>query len=103
MTKKELLKTFRESLEGLFADKEAKDDKEILEFYLEVCCTIAETYAEEKWIDFRDKKPTEYGRYLVYRSGCDKIQFETWNNTGWAYSNNNCTHWMPLPQKPLMS
>lgn len=48
MTKKELLESFRESLAGIFADKEAQDDKEIIEFYLEVCCTIAETYAESK-------------------------------------------------------
>ena len=54
-----------------------------------------------KWVSVSEQLPTEYGRYLIYRAGCDKIQFETWNNTGWAYCNNDCTHWMPLPENPL--
>lgn len=32
-------------------------------------------------------------RFLVWRKGCEKLQFETWNNTGWAYNNNDITHW----------
>lgn len=50
MNKREALKKdFYESLGPLIGDKEAQDDKEILDFYMEVCCTIAEDYAEEKF------------------------------------------------------
>lgn len=37
--------------------------------------------------------PPEYGRYLIYRKGCDKMQFEVWNGSGWASSNRDCSHW----------
>lgn len=50
MNKREALKKdFYESLGPLIGDKEAQDDKEILDFYMEVCCTIAEDYAKEKF------------------------------------------------------
>lgn len=45
------------------------------------------------WKKYSEEKPKEYGTYLVYRKGCDKTHFETWNNTGWAYNNNDITHW----------
>ena len=45
------------------------------------------------WKKYPEEKPTEYGTYIVYRKGCDKQHFETWNNTGWAYNNNDITHW----------
>ena len=32
-------------------------------------------------------------RFLVWRKGCEKLHFETWNETGWAYNNNDITHW----------
>lgn len=47
--REELKRDFYESLGPLVCDKEAQDDKEILDFYMEVCCTIAEDYAEEKF------------------------------------------------------
>ena len=46
-----------------------------------------------EWAKYPNTRPTEYGRYLVYRAGCKKMQFETWNNTGWAYNNKDITHW----------
>lgn len=46
-----------------------------------------------EWATYPENKPVEYGRYLVYRKGCKKMHFETWNNTGWAYNNNDITHW----------
>lgn len=46
-----------------------------------------------RWAAYPDVRPTNYGRYLVYRAGCKKMHFETWNNTGWAYNNNDVTHW----------
>lgn len=47
---------------------------------------------ELEWKPYPENKPTEYGEYLVYRAGCNKRHFETWNNTGWAYNNNDITH-----------
>jgi uncharacterized protein YpuA (DUF1002 family) len=46
-----------------------------------------------KWRNVKIEIPTEYGRYEVYRAGCKKQHYETWNNTGWAYNNNDITHW----------
>ena len=52
------------------------------------------------WID-KDKRPKESGRYEVYRKGCDKQHYETWNNTGWAYNNNDITHWREIKPPSL--
>jgi hypothetical protein len=49
------------------------------------------------WNPYPDRQPTEYGRYLVYRKGCDKLQFATWNLTRWAYD-NDVTHWTVIPK-----
>lgn len=38
-------------------------------------------------------RPPKAGRYLIYRSKCNKIHFEQWNGSGWASSNNDCTHY----------
>ena len=38
-------------------------------------------------------RPPKAGRYLIYRSNCDKLHFEQWNGSGWSSSNNDCTHW----------
>lgn len=42
-------------------------------------------YEEEKpnpWRKYPNERPTEYGKYEVYRAGCKKQHYETWNNTG---------------------
>lgn len=46
-----------------------------------------------RWAAYPAVRPKDYGRYLVYRAGCRKMHFETWNNTGWAYNNRDITHW----------
>lgn len=51
---------------------------------------------DREWISVKDALPTEYGRYEVYRQKCSKQHYETWNNTGWAYNNNDITHWRPI-------
>ena len=38
-------------------------------------------------------RPPKAGRYLIYRSKCNKLHFEQWNGSGWASSNNDCTHY----------
>jgi len=49
------------------------------------------------WVAYDWNKPSTYppkaGRYLIYRSKCDKLHFEQWNGSGWSSSNNDCTHW----------
>ena len=58
----------------------------------------------EKWVSYswedKDSHPPKYGMYWIYRQGCDKQHPEVWNGSGWSSSNNDCTHWMPLPQPP---
>lgn len=49
-----------------------------------------------RWNKYPENKPKDYGTYLVYRKGCNKKHFETWNNTGWAYNNNDITHWAEI-------
>ena len=48
MNKEELKKMFIESLNPIFVDKEAQDDKDIRDWYMDVCCVCAEEYAESK-------------------------------------------------------
>jgi dihydrofolate reductase len=55
-----------------------------------------ESHDDNGWIRCSDGKPTEYGKYEVYRAGCKKQQYQTWNNTGWAYDNRDITHWRPI-------
>ena len=47
----------------------------------------------------KESHPPAPDRYLIYRKKCDKMHFEQWNGSGWASSNNDCTHYC-LPQKP---
>lgn len=53
------------------------------------------------WNVFPQVIPPKYGHYLVYREKCDKLHFETWNGSGWAYNGNNITMWAEI-QKPKL-
>lgn len=44
------------------------------------------------WLEYPKHKPTESGRFEVYRAGAKKQHYERWNTTGWAYNNNDITH-----------
>ncbi len=57
---------------------------------------VAKEAAADGWVSVGDGKPTEYGKYEVYRHGCKKQHYETWNNTGWAYNNNDITHFRKI-------
>ena len=48
MSKEELKQAFIDNLKSLLMDKEAQDDEEIVDFYMEVCCDIAEEYLNQK-------------------------------------------------------
>jgi hypothetical protein len=50
----------------------------------------------DAWKKYPEERPTDYGKYWVYRKGCDKTHLETWNNTGWAYNNKDITHFALL-------
>lgn len=47
------------------------------------------------WMDI-ESRPKEYGRYEVYRAGAKKQHYETWNGQGWAYNNNDITHYRKI-------
>jgi len=85
---------------GIVTDKcDAYAEKVVDEYFMNV---IAELN-EPDWIpyDFKiiESRPKEYGRYWVYRKA-DKQHYEIWNGNGWAYNNNDITHYMLLPKTP---
>lgn len=55
------------------------------------------------WVkyDFNDinTRPKKAGKYLIHRAKCGKTHFEQWNGSGWASSNNDCTHYCVV-EKP---
>ena len=60
-----------------------------------------------KWINVKDKLPEHKGDYLVYEKWIirgrisDSIEIVYFRGKSyWAKSNENITHWMPLPEKP---
>ena len=63
------------------------------------------TSLKDFWINYDWKiietRPTQAGRYLVYRQKCDKWHSEVWNGSGWASNNNDITHYMivEIPQR----
>jgi len=48
------------------------------------------------WVKFDfdnpETYPPKYDKYLVHRKD-EKIHWETWNNSYWAYNGNVITHW----------
>lgn len=48
------------------------------------------------WVAFDwnkiETRPTEYGKYLVFRKD-GKIHWETWNGSGFAYNHNEIRFW----------
>jgi hypothetical protein len=43
-----------------------------------------------------ENNPQQSGKFEVYREGCQKQQYAQWNGTGWAYDNNDITHWREI-------
>lgn len=52
-----------------------------------------QTIVVGEWFPMRVSEPDVYGKYEVYRKGCSKQHYETWNGTGWASNNSDITHW----------
>jgi hypothetical protein len=47
MNREDIKQAFIDNLKPLLMDKEAQDDEEIVDFYMEVCCDIAEEYLNQ--------------------------------------------------------
>ena len=67
----------------------------------DVLCQLLENIDYEyeiipDWNEYPTFKPQKYGKYEVYRAGCNKQHYATWNGTGWAYNNNDITHWREI-------
>lgn len=69
----------------------------------EIIHLVTQLRPDNTWKKYPDERPAEYAKYEVFRLGCKKQHYETWNNTGWAYNNNDITHWRHImsPLEPV--
>ncbi len=52
---------------------------------------------QENWISIKEKgTPTEYGKYEVYREGCQKQFYVTWNSSWWSNGDKDITHYRKI-------
>lgn len=91
------IRNFHDVMLKYFGVNEYLDSSVLDEKLQSLTTEIAKLRKQLTPIYVKERKPEKYGRYLVYRKN-GKVQFETWNNTGWAYNNNDITHWLPVPQ-----
>lgn len=49
-------------------------------------------WTEYTW-ENKDSHPPVAGRYLIYRSACNKMHFEQWNGSGWSSTKNEPIKW----------
>ncbi len=65
--------------------------------FLEYAKLVVEESMPTNWVKYDwmnlSSRPKEYGRYEVYREGCKKQHYETWNGNGWSSYNNDITHY----------
>jgi hypothetical protein len=79
-------------LDVIQADKTISDTTLTIMF-VEYAKRVVAEHKPSDWVAVKDGLPTKHGRYEVYRKGCEKQHYETWNGTGWASNNNDITHW----------
>jgi hypothetical protein len=83
-------------LDVMKADKNLSEETKIIMFIEYARLVVSETtptnWVKYNWNDI-DSRPTEYGRYEVYRQKSDKQHYETWNSMGWSSNNNDITHY----------
>jgi len=89
-------------LEAVFVKTGGRDENPEI---AKVCADIAEEYFTSKvqvlnWLKYPKNKPEKYGKYWVYRKGCDKVHTETWNGSGWAYNSNDITDFTTI-KRPI--
>ena len=77
MNKDELKKIFLENLKPLLMDKEAQNDYEIIDFYMDVCVEIAEDYRNEKKNKKMNKKI-----YDLFKHSINDFESEISNEFG---------------------
>lgn len=101
--KKKCNYTMNKSNEHLFrcldimkADSNLSEETKIIMF-VEYGKMVAEESKATEWVKYSwndlDSRPKDYGRYEVYRKGCDKQHYETWNGSGWSSNNGDITHY----------
>lgn len=82
-------------LDVMKADSNLSEETKIIMF-VEYARLVVEESMPTNWIKYNwndiESRPKQYGRYEVYRKGCDKQHYETWNGSGWAYNNNTITY-----------
>lgn len=87
-------------LDIMKADPNTSEETKIIMFVeFSRLCVEESKYSE--WHSVKERKPTEYGVYEVYRAGAKKQHYEVWNNTGWAYNNKDITHWRDIKAPKL--
>ena len=62
---------------------------------------IEELLKEREWISVKDKMPPEYEAVLAWnKEGFPMIDVWSGKMWGYAWTVDEISHWMPLPQKP---
>lgn len=82
-------------LDIIKADKNISEETMIL-MYVEYAKLSIEESKSSEWYSCKEFKPSQHGRYEVYRAGCKKQHYEVWNGLCWAYNNNDITHWREI-------
>lgn len=83
-------------LDTMKADANISEETKIVMF-VEYARLVTDESKSNDWVKYDwnnlDSRPPLYGRYEVYRSGCEKQHYEVWNGLGWASNNKDITHW----------
>jgi hypothetical protein len=78
------------------ADPTLSEETKIIMF-VEYARLVTEESMPTNWIKYNwndiDSRPTTTGRYEVYRKGCKKQHYETWNGIGWESNNKDISHY----------
>jgi len=71
MTEKKLRATIIESMEGIIVDHEAREDKDIVEFYADVFVLMATDFAKSKDEEIKELK-ADFERACNHSQGCER-------------------------------
>ena len=58
-----------------------------------------EQVLDNEWLQYPENTPANYGRYEIYRQGCNKQHYLTWNGVTWSSDGNTVTHFRAI-EKP---
>lgn len=82
-------------LDIMNADKNISEETRIIMF-VEYAKLVSEESKSSEWYSVKQFKPSVSKQYEVYRAGARKQHYEMWNGTGWAYNNNDITHFREI-------